>query len=255
MRSMCIGLISVAALMMAVSGCEKDANQQGQARQETPASPVERPGQATDKAAEPAAAQPGATEQKAEPAAAAAKADQELELDLKTAEGSELEAEVTLTRVTEGVKVTIEVEDAKPGKLRVVMHDKSDCSNMAAMSMGEPLAMSHAAGTTAAGTTPAPGTTAAPGTQPTPGTTAAPGTTPTPAAKADATKPMGDLGTLTVDADGNGKLEYVIPGMNLDAGDTMSLIGKSLVIHEGDKSGRTNKSFGKPLACGGVTRS
>jgi Cu/Zn superoxide dismutase len=254
MRAISIGLVSVAALVAVIGGCERDRPEQREAAREGTVETPRAPGAATERAAQPATApgEPGHTEP------AGVRDQRELELELEAADKSDFEARVKLLPVAEGVKITIEVDNAKPGMLRAVLHEKEDCSNPAGMSMGEPLAMTHAGMHPSGTTTGTTGTqttgTEVTGTAPTGTagpTTGARGTTAT-----GTDRPFGDLGTVSVDKDGKGRLEVVLPGVSLDpGGGMMSLVGRSIVVHEGDKAGKTNKDFGRSLACGSIKRS
>jgi Cu-Zn family superoxide dismutase len=69
---------------------------------------------------------------------------------------------------------------------------------------------------------------------------------------------LGDLGNLVVGEDGNGKLDITVIGANLKPGDTKSLLGKALVVHDGPDSGRAAQpsgASGSPIACGVIEKS
>jgi Cu/Zn superoxide dismutase len=270
MRSIWTGFVSAAALVAVIGGCERDRPEPGETRREGTVETRGQPGTpAAERAGQPATAP--AAEQPGQTAPAGMREQRELEIELKAADDkSDFEAEVKLVPVAEGVKLAIEVENAKPGMLRVVLHEKEDCSNVAGMSMGEPLTMSHAGmhpsgnetgttgtdttgrGVTGTGTT-GTGTTGTGTESPAAG---ARGTTGTGAMPKSGDRPFGDLGTISVAQDGKGRLEIVVPGVSLDpGGGMMSLLGRSIVVHEGDKSGKQHKDFGRSLACGSIKRS
>jgi Cu/Zn superoxide dismutase len=188
MRSIGMGLVSVTALAAFFGGCERDRPEQGEG---TPR-PRQEPGVSGERA--------GRTDP------AGVREPRELEIELKAAENGEIDAEVELRSVAGGVKFTVEVEDAKYGTLRIVVHEKDDCSNLPAMSMGEPLN-------------------------------------------------AGDVGSINLNKNGQGRLELVLPGVTLEPSAPNTLIGRSIVVHEGEKAGKTNQDYGRPLACGSIERS
>jgi Cu-Zn family superoxide dismutase len=216
-----IGLASMAVSLSLFAGCERSDQPKNEPRPEGMADPQSQrvaPGTRTaEPATNPAAGRdrPGVTT----PVAVEEKPE-ELELALDALEGSEIDADLTLVPLADGVIVRLEVEDAPAGRHRVVIHEKGDCSNAAAGSFGEPLMTRDRP--TAAGT-----------------------------AEMIA---AGNVGEIRPDKDGDAKLEQKLVGMKLDKGSPNSLMGRSIVIHETEKSGRTNKDFGKPLACARITR-
>ncbi len=220
MRSTSIGLISVAAWMLSLSACERQepAGEQARPEQTRPTEQPATPGQTAARPAEPGAAPAVGTGQGVTEPVGAKEEEKELSLDLDALDESKIDAEVKLIPTADGVNVVVEVDDAPPGAHHVVIHEKGDCSNAAGTSFGEPMMTSAK-----------------------------------PAATGDM-KPAGDLGTITADKDGEGKLERKLDGVKIDKGDPTSLMGRSIVIHEGDKAGRTSKDFGKPLACVRISR-
>jgi Cu/Zn superoxide dismutase len=217
MRSMCIGMLPVAVIMLLSAGCERTEAPREEARPgQTPAT-EQRTGEAPIRPTPPGAA-PAVGDKGATAPAGVKEEVEELELEVVALDKSEIEAEAKLTPAPDGVNVVLEVDDAPPGALRVVIHEKGDCSNAAAASFGEPMMTSAKA------------------------------------PSAGEIKPAGDLGTIQADKDGNGKLERKLEGVKLETGDPTSLMGRSIVIHEGDKGGRTSKDFGKALACARITR-
>lgn len=143
-------------------------------------------------------------------------ADAAAKSDLQTVSPS-MKAHARFEQVKEGVKVLVEVEGAAPGKKGVHIHQKPDCSDIPGKSMGDHFAPKAE-----------------------------------PHGFPDATQHhLGDLGNMTVDANGKGKLEILAKGANLEKGDPMSYLGRAIVIHEGeDKGTQPSGDSGKPMACG-----
>lgn len=152
---------------------------------------------------------------------------------LRTGDGKDRDAEATFQsvpsmkivgdaefdEVANGVKIEIEVANALPGLKGIHIHQTDDCSDIANKSMGD-----HFAPTTHKHGLP--------------------------------TAPehhLGDLGNITINQDGKGKLEIVAVGANLKPGDPLSFIGKSIVLHESDDKGTgASGDSGKPIACGPI---
>lgn len=220
MHSSKIGLVSMAVSLSLFAGCERREQPTDQPRPEGMADPQSQrvaPGTRTaEPATNPAAGreQPGVTT----PATVEEKPE-ELELALDPLEGSKIDADLTLVPLADGVVVRVEVEDAPAGTHRVVIHEKGDCSNAKAASFGEPLM-----------------------------------TRDRPTSGAAEMILAGNVGEIRPDKDGKGKLEQKLTGMKLDESSPNGLMGRSIVIHEGENSGRTNQDFGKPLACARITR-
>lgn len=144
----------------------------------------------------------------------------ELEAEFKGAEGTEVDGEVKLEEMPEGVRVVIDMEKFPAGVKGAHIHEKADCSNIPAKSMGEhfnPKGAEHGL------------------------------------PEADA-KHMGDMGNITIDQSGKGRLEFLVKGATLKEGEPTSLIGRAVVIHESKDTG-TTPSAGKPLACAPIERS
>jgi Cu-Zn family superoxide dismutase len=67
---------------------------------------------------------------------------------------------------------------------------------------------------------------------------------------------LGDLGNITVDRDGEGRLEITVLGANLKPNDPHSFLGKSIVIHEGEDKGlQPSGGSGTPMACAVIKES
>jgi Cu-Zn family superoxide dismutase len=61
---------------------------------------------------------------------------------------------------------------------------------------------------------------------------------------------LGDLGNITVGADGKGTLEIVAGGANLKAGDPNSFAGRAIIIHEKqDDGGQPTGNAGGRIGC------
>lgn len=133
-------------------------------------------------------------------------------------EGLELEGEAKFEEVANGVKVTVAVDDAPTGMKGIHVHEKGDCSDIAGKSMGEHFAPGRERHGMPTG----------------------------------AQRHLGDLGNITIDDDGEGKLEIVVSGANLKPNDRMSFLGKAIVIHESKDVGASAQpagGSGKPIAC------
>jgi Cu-Zn family superoxide dismutase len=154
-----------------------------------------------------------------------AEGEKEAEADLRAAEGEEIEGEVEFYATGAGVRIVAEIEDAKPGKHGIHVHQKGDCSDIKGKSMGDhfaPDSKDHAL--------PSEGM----------------------------ARHLGDLGNIEVDADGKGRLEVTIEKANLKPNDAMSFLGKALVIHMGEDSGKAMQpsgGSGVPIACGVIEKS
>jgi Cu-Zn family superoxide dismutase len=118
------------------------------------------------------------------------------------------------------VDVSVEVEGAKPGLHGIHIHERGDCHDIPGKSMGghfAPGRHEHAL--------------------PTEGTM----------------RHLGDLGNISVSEEGEGKLEITVTRASLMRGASNSLVGKALVVHRGEDSGRSKQpsgGSGDPIACG-----
>lgn len=145
-------------------------------------------------------------------------------VQLKAADGQEIEGEAELESTDDGVRIVATVEDAKPGKHGIHVHEKGDCSNIAGKSMGDhfaPSGQQHAL----------------------------------PAQSQQ--RHLGDLGNIEIADDGTGRLEITVPKANLNEGDAMSFLGKALVVHMGEDSGQSKQpagDSGDPIACGVIEK-
>lgn len=168
-------------------------------------------------------------EQKAEPqgeqkpaeTTPVAHAVQKAQADLKVDPGSKMDADAKFEQLADGLKISVEVKNGPPGKKGVHIHEKGDCSDLKGMSMGQhfaPMGETHGL----------------------------PGS---------AQHHIGDLGNITIDKDGSGKLEIVVPKATLKPDDKLSFLGKAIVIHAGEDVGTgTSGNAGEPIACGVIER-
>lgn len=115
------------------------------------------------------------------------------------------------------VVVIVTVEDATPGRHGIHIHEKGDCSDIPGKSMGahfDPKKTKHGL----------------------------------PSARV---RHLGDLGNIDVDKDGNGTLEIAVQDASLKENDTSSFIGKAIVIHAAEDTGKgSTGNSGNPIACG-----
>lgn len=142
------------------------------------------------------------------------------EAALESADGQDIEGEVKFYAATNGVRIVAKIEDAKPGKHGFHIHEKGDCSDIAGKSMGHhfaPEGHQHAL------------------------------------PEEGSRRHLGDLGNIEVDQNGNGHFEMLLTEANLKPGDRKSLLGRAVVVHEGEDSGSAKQpagDSGDPIACG-----
>lgn len=147
--------------------------------------------------------------------------DREAEAKFIAVAGLKLHGDAELEETAEGVEIEIEVDDGPVGMKGLHIHEKGDCSDIAGKSMGTHFAPDHKDHGL-------------------------------PDAQA---KHLGDLGNITIDSGGEGKVKITVAGANLISGDPHSFLGKSIVIHTdrdqgaGDPSGKS----GAPIACAVIT--
>jgi superoxide dismutase, Cu-Zn family len=115
-----------------------------------------------------------------------------------------------------GVKATVELTKAPPGKHGIHVHEKGDCSDPKNKSMGPHLSPEgHHHGL-----------------------------------PARARRHLGDFGNLVVEANGAGRLELTVPGANLKAGDDRSFLGRALILHANEDDGTDPAgNSGDPIVC------
>jgi Cu-Zn family superoxide dismutase len=146
------------------------------------------------------------------------------EAELTAAPGAGIEGKATFIEEPGGVRVVLEVENAPPGKKGVHVHERGDCSDIEAQSMGPhfaPKLEQHAL--------PAEGE----------------------------EHHMGDLGNIVVSADGTGRLEIKATDATLGADSGTSFLGRALVVHAGEDAGSVSQpagDSGKPMACGVIQK-
>lgn len=139
-----------------------------------------------------------------------------IEATFQAKSGSELAGTATLTETPEGVKVVLSVDHLTPGEHGTHVHEKGDCSAPDAASAGghyNPEGHPHAL-------------------------------------PASSPRHLGDLGNITVGADGKGTLEIVAPGTNLKDGDPSSFVGRAIIVHEKvDDGGQPTGNAGGRIGC------
>jgi len=146
------------------------------------------------------------------------KLDAEAKAIFKAAPGIKLKGEAELEATANGVSIEVEVSKAPPGLKGIHVHQKPDCTNIPAKSMGDhfaPDVKEHGLPNTGA-------------------------------------HHLGDLGNISIDEDGKGELEIVVAKANLKQGDPLSLLGRAIVIHEKNDEGAQSQpagNSGKPIAC------
>lgn len=148
----------------------------------------------------------------------------EAEADLESVEGSEIDGDIEFKQVASGVDVIVSIERATAGKHGIHIHEKGDCSDIAAKSMGghfNPENYAHAL----------------------------------PAEELK--RHLGDLGNIEINADGKGEITLTIIGATLKAGDPNSLLGRAFVVHDGEDMGKAKQpagDSGSPIACGVIEK-
>lgn len=142
--------------------------------------------------------------------------EREADAEFKSVPGMKIEGDAELEEVNQGVHITVEIENGPTGQKGMHIHQTDDCSDIAKKSMGEHFAP----------------------------------TIPKHGLPEHAQHHLGDLGNITLDKDGKGKLEIHVPGANLKANDPLSFVGRSIVLHESnDKGTGPSGDSGKPIAC------
>jgi Cu-Zn family superoxide dismutase len=131
--------------------------------------------------------------------------------------GANLSGRAVLVQRDGGVDVHIEIEGAPPGPHGVHIHQVADCSAPDATSAGEhfdPDGEPHGL-------------------------------------PEDAYHHAGDLGNVTVDANGHGELRLFVPGATLERGYAKSLVGRALIVHAAPDDGRSQPSgnSGERIGC------
>lgn len=139
---------------------------------------------------------------------------------LEARSGSTITGDATFTQEAETVRIIVNVKGATPGEHGLHIHEKGDCSAADAASAGphfNPQKMDHG------------------------GMDQSP-------------RHAGDLGNITVAADGSGRLEAILKGITVTAGE-MSVVGRAIVLHEKPDDLRTQPSgnSGARIGCGVIT--
>jgi Cu-Zn family superoxide dismutase len=140
-----------------------------------------------------------------------------------TVEGSLITGKVSFMETDEGLKINAVVQNAPPGEHGFHIHEKGDCSDAGNAAGGHfnPDSMPH-------------------------GDLVKDGF-----AHAHA----GDLGNIEIDANGNGKLEKLIPGLTLKEG-KYGVEGRSVILHEKeDNFSQPTGNAGGRIACGLIPKS
>src|SRR4030081_3288175 len=135
---------------------------------------------------------------------------------LHPSSGSEVKGQVTFTKMGDDVQVVADVENLKPGKHGLHIHEKGDCSAPDASSAGAHFnpTHSHHGGPDTAG------------------------------------RHVGDFGN--VEADASGKVHFELKEKNLKLSGPDSIMGKSVVVHEKEDDLKTDPSgnSGARVGCG-----
>ncbi|HTQ05219.1 MAG TPA: superoxide dismutase family protein [Polyangiaceae bacterium] len=151
--------------------------------------------------------------------AATAMGPKTIEVTIQPKSNSNISGKATFTEVPEGVKVTLALANVPPGEHGAHVHEKGDCSDPEGKSAGghfNPANNPHAL----------------------------PSTSP---------RHLGDLGNITVDANGKGTLEIVAAGANLKENDPNSFLGRAIIIHEKkDDGGQPTGNAGGRIGCGEI---
>jgi Cu-Zn family superoxide dismutase len=140
--------------------------------------------------------------------------------ELQSADGAKMEGTATFIQEADGVRIVLEVAAASPGKKGVHVHEKGDCSDIKGESMGP-----HFAPDVDQHALPSEGE----------------------------HRHLGDLGNIVVEAGGKGRLEITVSKATLEPEKPTSLLGRALVVHAGEDSGKAEQpsgGSGTPMACG-----
>ncbi len=153
----------------------------------------------------------------AAPVVSAAPAAAPIAVAIASKSGSKLTGTATFTAVDGGVKVSIQVAGAPPGKVATHVHETGDCSAPDAKSAGghfNPEHHQHAL---------------PPATE----------------------RHLGDLGNIDIGPDGKGSLDIVVKGADLKPGDPDSYLGRAIIVHEKlDDGGQPTGNAGGRIGCG-----
>jgi Cu-Zn family superoxide dismutase len=139
-----------------------------------------------------------------------------VEVKFEPKSGSTLSGTAKLTETDDGVKVVATLEHVAPGEHGAHVHAKGDCSAPDGSSAGDHF-------------------------NPTSHPHALPDQGP---------RHLGDLGNVTIGADGTGAIDIAIPGANLKDGDPSSFLGKAIIVHEKkDDGGQPSGNAGGRIGC------
>lgn len=143
-------------------------------------------------------------------------ATREAEVELATVEGVELSGHAKLKEVKQGVRITLKVKDGVPGQRGVHIHEIGDCSDIAGKSMGAhfaPDVQEHGL-------------------------------------PSEPEHHFGDLGNISIQDNGKGELDIIVPKATLAPSDPYSLVGRAVVMHEQRDTGEGESGqSGAPIAC------
>ncbi len=139
---------------------------------------------------------------------------------MEPASGSQVKGEATFTAEGEGsVRFELTVENLTPGEHAVHLHEKGDCSAEDASSAGghwNPTMKPHGK-------------------------------------RGDGTSyHKGDVGNMTVGADGKGTMSLTVEGWSIGGADSTNVVGKSVIIHEkaDDFTSQPSGNAGGRISCG-----
>jgi Cu-Zn family superoxide dismutase len=146
----------------------------------------------------------------------AAAGEKTVQVTFQPKSGSALSGSGTLTETSEGVKVSLSLENVPPGEHGAHVHETGDCSAPDGASAGghfNPESHPHAL----------------------------PESIP---------RHLGDLGNVFIDAGGKGTIDILAPGANLKEGDPSSFLGKAIIVHEKeDDGGQPTGNAGGRIGC------
>ena len=213
-------LIAGAVCLVLAVSCDTDRDRTTESVEEAREEAREAP--ATVDTTSPTPVNPPTTS--SETARAGGAAELKAEADLKAADGQKIEGDVKFYDNGTGVRIVAELEDAKPGKHGFHVHEKGDCSNITGESMGghfAPEGHEHAL------------------------------------PEEQGERHLGDLGNVEINQDGEGRLEMTVEKANLKPNDPKSFLGKAVVVHMGEDSGKAKQpsgNSGTPIACGVIEK-
>jgi superoxide dismutase, Cu-Zn family len=144
-----------------------------------------------------------------------------LEARIEARSGSSMSGSVTLTSVSEGVRVQVRVAGVSPGAHGIHFHQQGDCSAQDASSAGDHFNPTHQ-----------------------------PHALPT-----SSKRHIGDLGNITARADGEGTLDITVPGATLAPNAPNTLRGRALIVHaKPDDGGQPSGNAGPRIGCAVIAR-